>query len=485
MTPQFQSSCRWWHRIGSHVPRCEILVLSGFRKIEVIDLDTIDVSNLNRQFLFRSENVGQPEAVVAAEAVKKFNPHIEIVAHYGNVKDPKFGVSYVERFQVVLNALDNVDARKHVNRLCLGSGVPLIDSGTTGYLGQVMPIIKGRTQCYECTEKPTQKVYPICTIRSTPDKPVHCIVWAKECFKLLFGNAQDSMLYEDPSVSEESTYMHLTAFPTDVSPNSIVNFGKNLLTAMFDTEIVKKIEMDTYKTAKKVPEPIAAEDIEAGVQIAFQLLTGVSEIVAPSKVAGWDNKVWSKPECVTEIILCLHAASQSNECEDNLLGKWSFDKDDLNAMKFVCAASNLRSHIFGIDPKQCFHDAKGVAGNIIPAIATTSAIVAVIQVAQAFKLLSDTDSFCPHTYCSRKPNVRGIFLQPTKSELPEEKCFVCSKSPLTLHIDITTATFGDLISKLIKARLGFNAPSVTTGSGDCLYEEGDGADTDPCRIIYA
>ena len=52
---------------------------------------------------------------------------------------------------------------------------PLIDSGTTGYLGQVMPIMKGVTECYECSAKPTQKVYPICTIRSTPDKVCICV----------------------------------------------------------------------------------------------------------------------------------------------------------------------------------------------------------------------------------------------------------------------------------------------------------------------
>lgn len=168
--------------VGAGGIGCEILknlALAGFLTVQVIDLDTIDVSNLNRQFLFRPEHVGQPKALVAAEAVKRFNPDLKITAHHGNIKDPKFGISYFATFNVVLNALDNVDARRHVNRLCLAANVPLIDAGTTGYLGQVMPIFKGKTACYECKPKPTQKVYPICTIRSTPDKPVHCIVWAK------------------------------------------------------------------------------------------------------------------------------------------------------------------------------------------------------------------------------------------------------------------------------------------------------------------
>ena len=98
-------------------------MLSGFRSIDVIDLDTIDVSNLNRQFLFRSEHVGQPKAVVAAAAARSFNPDVQINAHYGNIKDPKFGISYIGGFNVVLNALDNIDARRHVNRLCLAANV--------------------------------------------------------------------------------------------------------------------------------------------------------------------------------------------------------------------------------------------------------------------------------------------------------------------------------------------------------------------------
>lgn len=94
-----------------------------------------------------------------------------------------------------------------MNRLCLACDLPLVESGTTGYLGQAMVIKKGETECYECTPKPSQKVYPICTIRSTPDKPVHCVVYAKEVHKLLFGQMVESMLYEDTSNGATSVYM--------------------------------------------------------------------------------------------------------------------------------------------------------------------------------------------------------------------------------------------------------------------------------------
>lgn len=113
----------------------------GFRYIELIDLDTIDVSNLNRQFLFRPEHVGQSKALIAGKTAMIFNPDITIISYYDNIKNSKFNISYYQRFTIVLNALDNIDARRHVNRLCLAANVPLIDSGTTGYLGRFVMII--------------------------------------------------------------------------------------------------------------------------------------------------------------------------------------------------------------------------------------------------------------------------------------------------------------------------------------------------------
>lgn len=84
---------------------------------------------------------------------------------------------------MVLNALDNITARSHVNRMCLAADIPLIESGTAGYSGQIEFIKKGQTACYECNPKAKQKSFPGCTIRNTPSEPVHCIVWAKHLFK--------------------------------------------------------------------------------------------------------------------------------------------------------------------------------------------------------------------------------------------------------------------------------------------------------------
>lgn len=78
-------------------------------------------------------------------------------------------------------------------RMCLSAGIPLLESGTNGYQGQVSVHIKGSTECFECTPKPAPKSFPVCTIRNTPEKPIHCVVWAKDLlFPRLFGPSEQT-----------------------------------------------------------------------------------------------------------------------------------------------------------------------------------------------------------------------------------------------------------------------------------------------------
>jgi ubiquitin-like 1-activating enzyme E1 B len=499
--------------VGAGGIGCEILknmVLMGYKNLELIDLDTIDVSNLNRQFLFRTEHVGRPKAEVASEAAMHFNPDCHIKYHYNNIKDDQFNVAYMKTFDCVLNALDNVDARRHVNRLCLSAGVPLIDSGSTGYQGQVRPIMKGITECYECREKPTQKVYPICTIRSTPDKPVHCIVWAKEAFKLIYGKTEESMLYEDPAVENDSTFMKYASLKfaasdfgldtthmssesgvTTVVVETIVNRIKLLIKALFCDEIDKRLSTGVYDNAKTRPRIMAYDDIDRAANKAIVLLSEAFKLSSTSNTRprdrhDWDKNVWSDEECAIESIMCMAAISiddyiTTNTAQPSMLGKMTFDKDDHDTMIFVTSFANMRSRVFNIPP-QCLYDAKGMAGNIIPAIATTNAIVAATQVEQACQVIIEGNSVISslrNTSVWRIPASRGRFvLNPLKyCEEPISTCFVCQKNPLYLVVDTHVETLDYFITKILKGKLGFNAPNIELGASP-IYEEGEGCDED-------
>ncbi|KDO27496.1 hypothetical protein SPRG_07085 [Saprolegnia parasitica CBS 223.65] len=447
--------------VGAGGIGCELLknlVLSGFVDITIVDLDTIDVSNLNRQFLFRSQHVGMSKAIVAREVALQFNPSAKITAHHENIKSSRYAIEYFEQFALVLNALDNVDARKHVNRLCLAANVPLIESGTTGYLGQVSVIKKGETECYECTEKATAKVYPICTIRSTPDKMVHCIVWAKECYKLLFGKTQDSMLWEDPTNDDKSAFMD-SILARDLAPTE---YARGVFRGLFEHEIQKKLDIKTYKTATKMPRTIVLDDLS----------------LPPPPVDKWhDRMLWSLDACAQTFLDTVATILSSNDD----VGSLEFDKDDTHAMHFVAAAANLRAHVFQI-PMESLFACKGIAGNIIPAIATTNAIVAGLQVLEAFKLirlsLETTKSIattCKYTYCNRSWDGRGVLLNPVALSVPNPKCFVCSRQVLDLALMLKTTTLQQLVDHVLKKRMGMNAPTVSIGA-NTIYEEGEDAE---------
>ncbi|KAJ1550505.1 hypothetical protein HK096_006584, partial [Nowakowskiella sp. JEL0078] len=107
-------------------------------KIFVTDMDTIEKSNLNRQFLFRPWDVTKQKSSTAAEAVKQMNPDLHIQAfqdRVGQDTENIFDDNFWTALSGVTNALDNVDARKYVDRRCVYYRKPLVESGTLGTKG--------------------------------------------------------------------------------------------------------------------------------------------------------------------------------------------------------------------------------------------------------------------------------------------------------------------------------------------------------------
>lgn len=178
--------------IGAGGLGCEILknlALTGFKQIDVIDMDTIDVSNLNRQFLFRASDIGKPKSTTAAEFVKSRmrDPNLRVQPHFCKIQDKD--IEFYKQFTVVICGLDNIQARRWINALLVGmvdadlnNLIPLIDGGTEGFRGQARVILPTLNSCFECSlDMISPKVtYPVCTIANTPRLPEHCIEWASQ-----------------------------------------------------------------------------------------------------------------------------------------------------------------------------------------------------------------------------------------------------------------------------------------------------------------
>lgn len=124
------------------------LLLVGVGSIEVIDLDTIERSNLARCVFFRESDSGRFKAEAIADAARDFNPDCRIVAHVGNVTHR--GVSWFGSFDLVIGALDNREARLWINQCCRKLGVTWIDGAIEGIRG-VVKVFPPAGACYECT----------------------------------------------------------------------------------------------------------------------------------------------------------------------------------------------------------------------------------------------------------------------------------------------------------------------------------------------
>lgn len=187
--------------VGAGGLGCELLknlALMGFRQIHVIDMDTIDLSNLNRQFLFRHKDLGSSKAEVAARFVNERVNGCNVIPHFCKIQDKDD--SFYRQFHIVVCGLDSIVARRWINGMLISlliyndgeldqsSVIPLVDGGTEGFKGNARVILPGITACIECTLDlyPPQVTYPLCTIANTPRLPEHCIeyvkvvLWSKE-----------------------------------------------------------------------------------------------------------------------------------------------------------------------------------------------------------------------------------------------------------------------------------------------------------------
>ncbi|OMO75590.1 hypothetical protein COLO4_25994 [Corchorus olitorius] len=381
---------------------------------------------------------------VARDAVLRFRPGISITPYHANVKESHFNVDFFKEFDVVLNGLDNLDARRHVNRLCLAADVPLVESGTTGFLGQVTVHLKGKTECYECQPKPAPKTYPVCTITSTPSKFVHCIVWAKELlFAKLFGDKNQENDLNVRSSDAASSSEHSEDVFECRKDEDIEQYGRRIYDHVFGHNIeVALSNEETWKNRNK-PRPIYSKDVipEKLTQQNGNAEKGcATDDVSAMASLGLKNPqdVWSLAENSRVFLEALRLFFLKREKE---IGSLTFDKDDQLAVEFVTAAANIRASSFGI-PLHSLFEAKGIAGNIVHAVATTNAIIAGLIVIEAIK------------------------------------------TPLSLEINTHRSKLRDFVEKIVKAKLGMNLPLIMQGAS-IIYEVGDDLEEDMVAIYAA
>lgn len=422
-------------------------------KISVTDMDQIERSNLNRQFLFRSKDVGKLKSECASAAVQAMNPELQgkIVTlrdRVGPDTEHVFNEEFWEDLDVVTNALDNVDARTYVDRRCVFFRKPLLESGTLGTKGNTQVILPGLTESYSSSQDPPEQSFPMCTLKSFPNRIEHTIAWARDLFQTYFVGPPEAvnMYLSQPNYieqtlkqagNEKQTLEHLNSFLVTDKPLSFddcIVWARQQFEAQYNNAIQQLLYNFPKDSKTSTGQPFWSGPKRAPTPLKFDPTnpTHIGFIIAAANLHAFNYGIKSPPvdkehyrKVVENMIIPEFTPSssvkiQANEndpdpnaqpsgssFDDNeeikrlveslpspkslagfRLHPVEFEKDDdtNHHIDFITAASNLRAENYDI-PQADRHKTKFIAGKIIPAIATTTALVTGLVILELYKII--------------------------------------------------------------------------------------------------
>lgn len=438
--------------VGAGAIGCEHLknyAMMGIKNIVITDMDRIEKSNLNRQFLFRTTDIGKFKSYAARDAIKNMNPDINIIAQINKVA-PETQTLYSEKFfkdiTVITTALDNVMARNYIDNLCVENNKPMIDSGTLGTKGNVQVVIPHITESYSASTDPQEKTYPVCTLKNFPYLIEHTIQWGRDLFEGLFvkapqnfmrykNNSQEVKLLAPSELSEILDNILLIHQNNAIDVKECISFAYKIWHQYFRDPIYHLIQafpedsltsegLPFWSGTKKFPTYI---EFDKNQELHIRFIVATSNLWAKifdlPKISDKMVKSWLKNKIQIPKITPLKGAIKVTEEKDkkqeqkleqeleqkleqeqkleNFIDKLpnieeltydviisEFEKDDDTNyhIEFIMCASNLRAYTYGISMADTLKT-KGIAGNIIPAIATTTSLVSGLVSIELLKVI--------------------------------------------------------------------------------------------------
>ncbi len=178
------------------------LAAMGVGTLRIVDRDVIELSNLHRQTMFDESDVGQVKVEVAAKKLQKLNPDCKIEALAISVNDYT-ALEVVEGFDVVIDALDSVNARYALNKACVKLGIPFVTGAAVGVSGQAFTILPKESACYYCMfPELNEDTMPTCSIEGVHPSILSIVggIEVSEAVKIIIGkkpNLSERILHID------------------------------------------------------------------------------------------------------------------------------------------------------------------------------------------------------------------------------------------------------------------------------------------------
>lgn len=178
------------------------LTAMGVGKLKIVDRDIIEISNLHRQHLYTEDDIGRVKVEAAKERLEKINSSVEIEALPNSVT--KYTAeSIVDGFDIVVDALDSIDARYALNDACIKLNIPLIYAGALGMLGSICTIIPNKTACLRCIFPAlAEDDMPTCSTEGVHPSILYLVggIQVSEVVKIIMGEKptlENKLLYVD------------------------------------------------------------------------------------------------------------------------------------------------------------------------------------------------------------------------------------------------------------------------------------------------
>lgn len=406
----------------------------------ITDMDTIEKSNLNRQFLFRNSDIGKLKADIAVREIKKFNSECNVISLNDKIcqeTESFYNQEFYNNIDIVVNALDNMEARKYVDKQCIFYDKPLFESGTMGTKGNTQVIIPRLTQNYGASNDPEEKNFPVCTIKNFPNKIEHTIHWARDEFEALFNNYPSCW---NRYINNTSSIENLTGNEKGELINNILYLWNNKVNKYSDClnfaierfnekynylirELLKQYPKDIetssgikfWSGGKRCPESIEfnfndEEHLDylkhTSLLISEMFNLDMSNLNINDEINKF-KKSYKPKQYKSKGLKFSNDDKKQQELDNNLykdldlcdlpdielmknykLKSLSFEKDndDNHHIDFIMNSSNFRAINYDI-PKINRYETKIKAGKIVPAISTTTSIVSSLVINEMIKYI--------------------------------------------------------------------------------------------------